>query len=464
MFLLWPLAVCSLAGTIRAAVTAQNESMDRDVIIIGGGAAGIYAATLLRSMGRSFAVIEKKPQFGGDTQTFTIPGTNVTLDYGVQGYTPLVNGSYGVVEDFFATYNVPISFIHRSETSSQTTRYFDFRTTKELANFTVNSDLDSYTAQADKYPWLGYQTRTPTPIPGDLTLPFQDFVEKYSLQSSVYNIYYNVEGLGDVLSLPTYYVLRELNAAHLLALSPSSPGLVATTDGFNQEAYLRAQAQFGIDALVNSTVQSAQRDENGVELMVLTSSGQLTIKAPRLLVAMPPILANMEPLGLDSTESELFSKFVCSGWYAGLLNVTGLKPGEGFQNAGYDTLYNLPPLPAVYQISPTRVSSVYLVRFGSVEYMPEDEVQAEIISTVEQIRTAVVPNATYLSPVRILTFASHCFDLHVTADDLTAGFNNQLDGLQGHLSTWYSGATFTGASSTDIWNFTHGVVEDLLVV
>jgi len=452
---------CMLLAGVGVATTAQP--IDRDVVIIGGGAAGVYAATLLRSMGRSFAVIEKKPNFGGHTETYTIPGTNKTIDYGVQGYTPLVNGSYGVVEQFFAAYDVPITFIHRSETSSGTTRYFDFRTTEELGNFTVNTDLGAYTAQADKYPWLGYQTQTPNPIPGDLILSFGDFVKKYSLQSSVYNIFYNVEGLGDILSLSAYYVLRELNAAHLLSLSPTSPGLVVTADGFNQEAYLRAQVQFGTDALVNSTVQSAQRDGNGVTLTVQTSSGQLTIKAPKLLVAMPPTTANMEPLGLDSTESELFSKFAWSGWYAGLVNVTGFKPGEGFQNAGRDTLYNLPRLPALYQISPSKVSDIYLVRYGSPGSMRGDEVQADIVSTVERVRAAVIPNAEHLPPVKLLAFANHSpFDLHVNASDLAAGFDNQLDGLQGHRSTWYSGATFTGASSTDIWNFTQAVVANML--
>ena len=257
--------------------------------------------------------------------------------------------------------------------------------------------------------------------------------------------------------------MRELNAAHLLALSPTSPGLVVTADGFNQEPYLRAQVQFGTDALVNSTVQRAQRDGNGVTLTVQTPSGQLTIKAPKLLVAMPPTTANMEPLGLDSTESKLFSKFAWSGWYAGLVNVTGFKPGEGFQNAGRDTLYNLPPLPAPYQISLSKVSDIYLVRYGSPGFMRGDEVQADMVSTVERICAAVVPNAGHLPPVELLAFANHLpFDLHVKASDLAAGFNNRLGGLQGHRSTYYSGATFFGASSTDIWNATKAVVANTL--
>lgn len=460
---------CFLLGSLTCillsniGITEATEMIDRDVVIIGGGAAGVYAATLLQSLGRTIAVIENNPRFGGHTETYTVPGTNKPVDYGVEGYSPLVNGSYDVIEQFFGAYSVPIKFIHRSETSSKSTRYFDFHTAIELVNFTVNTNLATYIAQVDKYPYLDYQIQTPSPIPGDFILSFGDFVKKHSLQSSVYNIYYNVEGLGDILSLPAYYVLRELNAAHLLSLAPASPGLIISANNFNQEPYLRAQARFSADALVSSTVQSAERGPSGVTLEVQTPSGQLTIRATKLLVTMPPTMANMKPLGLDSSESELFNKFSWSGWYAALVNITGLMAGEGFQNARRDNQYNLPKLPALYQISPTQVDGIYLVRYGSTDSMSTDDVKADIVSTIERIRAAAVPSAGTLPPVKLLTFANHLpYNLHVTGSDLEAGFNNKLAGLQGHRSTWYSGATFTGSSSTDIWNATQIIVSSML--
>ena len=446
-------------------VTSAERIIHKDVAIVGGGAAGVWAATLLEQMGKSFVVVEKEAHFGGHTETYTIPGTDTTLDYGVQGYSPLVDGSYDVIERFFGAYDVPISYIHRTETSGGTARYFDFRTYQELKNFTYSTDLSSYTTQVDKYPYLNFQVQTPSPIPSDLTLSFGDFVKKYSLQSSVFDIYYQAEGLGDTLSLPAYYVLREMNAAHLLALQPSSPGLLVTTAGDNQEPYIKAQAKFGTDALVGSTVQSAHRNESGVELTVNTPSGPLIVRTPKLLVTIPPTTSNMEPFDLDNSESNLFSKFAYSGWYVALVNITGLPVNASFQNAGTDTLYNLPQLPAVYQITTTKVSGIYLVRYGSAGYMSTNDVRADMVSSVEKIRAAVTPNAGYLAAPDILAFGNHLpYTLHVTSADLAAGFDNQLWGLQGHRSTWYSGATFTGSSSTDVWNATEAIVASMLAV
>lgn len=279
----------------------------------------------------------------------------------------------------------------------------------------------------------------------------------------MFDIYYQAEGLGDTLSLPAYYVLREMNAAHLLALKPSSPGLIVTTAGDNQEPYLKAQAKFGTDALVGSVVQTAHRNSSGAELTIKTPSGPLIIRTPKLLVTIPPTKQNMEPFNLDGSESELFTKFDYSGWFVALVNITGLPVNASFQNAGSDTLYNLPRLPALYQITATKVRGIYLVRYGSPGYMSTGDVQADIVSSVEKIRAAVTPNAGSFAAPIILAFGNHLpYTLRVTSADLAAGFTNQLWGLQGHRSTWYSGATFTGSSSTDVWNATQAIVASMM--
>ncbi|KAH8909383.1 FAD dependent oxidoreductase family protein [Coniochaeta sp. PMI_546] len=457
------LVVCVAALIGHVAATCPPAAIERQVVIIGGGCAGVYAATQLRSLGVSFAVVEKRDHFGGHTATYTIPGTNITIDYGVQGYSSDANGNYDIIEQFFQAYNVPIEFWKGSETGFGVTRYFDFRNATEVAGFTFDRDLSKYSALVSQYPYLEYETATPRPIPRDFLLPFGDFVKKYSLQSSVFNIFYNAEGLGDLLSQPTFYVLRELGPGYLRSLSPDSNGSIITADHFNQEPYLRAEAQFGNDSLVSSTVVAADRGLDGVCLRVQTPTGSIAIKAKKLLVTMPPTLRNMEPLDLSGHERQLFAQFKPNGWYAGLINVTGLPANNSFQNVGIGIKYNLPVLPAMYQLSPLFVPNVYLFRYGSQGYKPEADIQSDIIATVQRIRKAVVPNADALSPPRILAFANHFpFNLHVPASDLSAGFYDDLDALQGVRSTWYSGAAFFGHSATKIWNVTEVLVKKMV--
>ena len=56
--------------------------MDADVLVIGAGLAGLTAARDLREAGRRVIVIEARDRIGGRTWTTTLPGTDVTVEYG----------------------------------------------------------------------------------------------------------------------------------------------------------------------------------------------------------------------------------------------------------------------------------------------------------------------------------------------------------------------------------------------
>ena len=56
--------------------------MDADVIVIGGGFAGVVAARDLREAGRSVMLLEARDRLGGRTWTREIPGTGVSAEFG----------------------------------------------------------------------------------------------------------------------------------------------------------------------------------------------------------------------------------------------------------------------------------------------------------------------------------------------------------------------------------------------
>ena len=55
----------------------------RDVVIIGGGSSGAYAALRLSDEGKSVVVIEKESVLGGHTETYVDKATQKAVDYGV---------------------------------------------------------------------------------------------------------------------------------------------------------------------------------------------------------------------------------------------------------------------------------------------------------------------------------------------------------------------------------------------
>jgi monoamine oxidase len=58
----------------------EDDIITRDVCVIGGGSGGTYAATRLRQLNQSVIVIEKDSLMGGNTNTYTVPGSSQTND------------------------------------------------------------------------------------------------------------------------------------------------------------------------------------------------------------------------------------------------------------------------------------------------------------------------------------------------------------------------------------------------
>jgi hypothetical protein len=85
-------ALLSFALTITASDQFDSQSyladhiITRDVVIIGGGSSGTYAAVNLRRLGKSVVVVEKDATLGGHTNSYTDPSTGNSVDYGVLAY------------------------------------------------------------------------------------------------------------------------------------------------------------------------------------------------------------------------------------------------------------------------------------------------------------------------------------------------------------------------------------------
>lgn len=425
---------------------SSNHIIKRDVAVIGGGSSGTYGAIKLKDLGKSVVVVEKEGTLGGHENTYIDPATGTPIDYGTQVYWNI-----SVVTDFFARFNIPIE---TATFAGGTNVYADFETGRVLSSFNPSANFAPYSNQLNKYPYLLYSWSLPSPVPGDLLLTFGDFIKKYSLQNIAYSIYINSLGIGNILQQLTVNVFKIFDVAFLDGLSG---GDVVTARHDNGELYVKALAELGSNVLLSSTVTAAQRSgKTGVKLVVKTPSGNRLIVASKLLISIPPLVSNLAPFGLDSREKDLFQKWTYSGYYNGLINNTGLVAGTRYVNAGVNTTYNIPNLPGVYEIVPTRVAGIYYFWYGSPGALPQQQIQADVTATVQKL------TGKKTAAPEFLAFSSHTpFKLVVSANDISHGFYNRLEGLQGHLNTYWTGAAFLSHSSGELWNFTQSLLPEI---
>lgn len=213
----------------------RDDVITRDVCIIGGGSGGTYAATRLRQLGQSVIIVEKEPIMGGHTNTFTVPGSDLTIDYGV-----VVFHNTSIVRDYFAHYQVPLGPAGFAPPTSSFN--IDFRTGQIVKGFVPpdpSAALLAWVNQLSKYPFLAVGIDLPDPVPTDLLLPFRDFVKKYDLANLVQTISNLGQGYADIINQPTLYAMKLLSLDLVQTLQT---GFIASAKHDNHAIYDAATA------------------------------------------------------------------------------------------------------------------------------------------------------------------------------------------------------------------------------
>ena len=443
-------AAAAAVGTPATAGGRGPRVLRRDVVVLGGGAAGTYAAVRLGDLGSSVVVVEPKDRLGGHTETYHDPATGGTVDMGV-----VVWEDEPLVHRYFDRFGVALTRIAGGGGGGGTTTYVDFRTGRPV-DYTppVPTALPAFYEKVSSFGPIDTVIDLPDPVPHELVAPFADFVGKYDFGSVVSLVFNFGQGIGDVLGLPALYALNTFGpgvARNILA------GSFLTTAGRdNSLLYEQATRYLGEDVLLGSRAVRVERSPTGVRVLVATPDGPVLILARKLLVTAPPLPRTFESFDLDPAERSVFSQFVPGAYYTAVARLSGLPDGVILDNVAAGTPYHLPPLPGLYGVNPTAVPGLYNVKYGTPAPLPDAVVHREIRRGIERVAQA----GTY--PVKfegLAAYSGHApFELHVPARAIAGGFYRRLNGLQGHRHTYYAGAALASHNSTRIWT----AVEALL--
>ncbi|KAJ5154686.1 uncharacterized protein N7500_010125 [Penicillium coprophilum] len=430
---------------------ATKDVIVADVVLVGGGCSGTYAAINLRRLGQSAVIVERKERLGGHTNTYTDKTTGFTVDFGVQRFL-----SSSITRDYFAHFNISLVNYTRPNI---TTSLADFNTGRPV-HVKPSQNLTGWAVQLARYPWLDSTWKIPQPVAPDLLLPLEEFLVKYNIFDAAFNLYLSSQGVSNPLKQLTVDVMKIVDPVYLSELTGAS---LVTADNNNSELYLKAIAELGSNVLFSSTVIATARSQNGqgVSLVVKTPTGSKLVKASKLLITIPPTLENMMPFNLSPQEHRIFSKWTYMGYYTLVLNNTGLPDGYQWINANDSSAtYHIPQQPGASQITSTRTPGVFYVWYRSPSHMTRMAVEKATIRAIQNIQMA--HNLTITSP-QIIKFESHTpFKLSVSAQAIRDGFYRDLYALQGNRSTWYTGAALISHNGGVIWKFTKELLPKIV--
>lgn len=180
------------------------------------------------------------------------------------------------------------------------------------------------------------------PVPADLLIPFGEFATKYSLESLMPTMWRSAQGIGNILELPTLYVIKYVGGPLLEAFQI---GFQTTAAYDNSVLYDSAARVLGENVFYNTTVLSGARGSTGADLVIKTNGQTILVKSQKLIISMQPTLENMQPFDLNPDEKSIFGQFKSNEYFCGILNNTGIPSNVSVVNIDFTQPYGLPRAP-----------------------------------------------------------------------------------------------------------------------
>lgn len=447
-------AIISTASAINEQDFAVENTILRDVCILGGGATGTYAAIRLKDNDKSVAVVEHHEVLGGHTETLYLDDDNY-IDYGVEGAF-----NYDLARDFFDRLGVAYKPLLPNTLIEH---YVNFRTGEKvpppagLLDTTAAALL--YRLAIEEYDYLEDGLyNLPDPVPEELLQPFGQFVEKKSIQGALPLIFLFAHGI-DLLQTPLLYVLQRFGIPHIDVFLEGA--YITPTNGM-YELYNKASQVLGPDVLYKSTVHKTERSDSGVKVVVQSANGtRKLIKAKQLLITIPPTMANLQGFDLTPAESTLFKKWDWTAYYVAVVKNTGIPNDVTVKNFDpRNTPGDFPSAPFQLMLQYLGVDGYLASKVVADKGFTEAQAKELVLSDIR--RMGAVGTYTGGDP-EMVVFGSHSpVMLTVSNADIRDGFYKKLYALQGIKNTFYTGYAFCSDYSGLLWAYTEAVVQKMV--
>jgi hypothetical protein len=279
----------------RTVSNSGPEAVDVDVAIIGGGSGGIHAAIQLKDAGANVLVLEKQDQIGGHAETYVNQQTGVVNNIGV-----VIFHGTDVVRRYFARLGVPTITTNPFLNSGNTSTY-DFSLGifippldddgQEQHQRAIRAAVEAYSQNVlSKYGWVDQGYFLPNPVPQELCMPFADLAAKYNFTSLLPVMAQFSWYFGNQTTVPALYGVKDFGPS---LLSSVFGQFILSGTGNTRSLYDAALKELGPSVLLNTNIMAVDRASNRVTLRVFQDGTFKTIRAKKLLVAIPPMPRNL---------------------------------------------------------------------------------------------------------------------------------------------------------------------------
>ncbi|KAK8070724.1 hypothetical protein PG997_010927 [Apiospora hydei] len=477
-------AVIPTSIAAASAETTSSNTIKTDVVIVGGGAGGAHAALRLKDMGKSIILIEQDSILGGNVDSYTPPGTNKSMDFGVFSFI-----DYAGAIALFDRLNISTAPPARVRAPLQVRR-LDHRGAdpglRGAGSAAARAAMEKYLGICEEYEDMivpGYWNfPTGDAIPEDLLMRFGDFVQRHGIEDAVPQIYAATGfGIGRQADELTLTVMQTFGAQMARSMLGRQGGFI-TASHRNQDVYDAMVREIGEESILYETkvVRSTRTAGFGV---VLTAKNQrtgkeTTVQATKLLMAIRPVgEETMRPFNLDARERSVFSKFDYHRVWATLVRHPSLTAGntsvDNFPAAVAPSNYlETPQVPFLdkFELQDNTAGGLESQVFRSLvigtkdfDYTDAKELlQSSLDRLIEQ---GILPrtSAGKEEQIEVVALSDHGpMHVRVSAEELRGGFFQKLYALQGHRSTWWTGAAFASHFQTIIWEFNEVLLPQML--